>query len=177
MSSNTTTQSGMSTRTKSILGVGGAAAIAALVFGGAGTGADFTASDRGDVTVSTGDLTLTLANGDLDYPDLAPGLSKTDTFTVTNTGSVASEGEFEFELDSASVSGLTEAQAANLTVKVGDNAAVPVTQVLGATFPLGELAPDQSKNVDVTFALNSAAGNEWQNKSATGKGVVTLRQG
>ena len=176
MSSNTQTAQRSNVKTYAALGVLVAGGLG-LMFSGGNSGADFTATDKGDVTVSTGELTLALTNGNLDYPNLAPGTSKTDTFTVTNTGSVASEGEFEFVLDSASVSGLTAADAAELKVSVNGSAPVSAVAAVNTTFDLGTLTPGQAKNVDVTFSLDSAAGNEWQNKSASGDGVVTLRQG
>lgn len=170
-------------RRKGFVAAAGLVAGGALLVSGLGlSGADWTASDSGEVTLETGNLTVALSDStneagfDLNYANLAPGQTKSDSFKVTNTGSVPASTSFKFNLGQFNVGSLTAAEAAKLTVKVGDNAPVPVTQAINTEFDLGDLNPGSARNVPVQLTLDQSAGNAWQGVTGSGDGVVTLKQ-
>lgn len=165
--------------------MGGTAAIAAaLLFVGAGsTGADFSASDTGNVSINSGTLTVELSDSqntgtfELSYPNLAPGEMKADKFTVKNTGSLPANVKISgVNVGANNLSGLTPAQLGMLKASIdGYKTATPVTAMTGE-IPLGSLAAGQSRTYTVRVGLDQAAGNEWQNRNVAAGVTVTLNQ-
>ena len=162
--------------------IGGAAAVAiGLALLAPTTGADFSASDTGKVTAAAGTLTIELSDAqntgtfDLNYPNLAPGETKVDQFTVKNTGSIAADVKIGAPFSGVAVN-LGQANPAKLMVAIdGYHANSPVT-ALGNSINLGSLAPGQSRTYTVRVGLDASAGNEWQGKSVSTNVTVTLAQ-
>lgn len=168
---------------RSVIGLTGAAAIGLAVFGVGSTGADFTASDTGNVSVQTGNLSIELSDDDatgtfqLAYPNLAPGDTKVDQFTVKNTGSIAADVKIGgVSLGAQNLNGLTGAQLNLLKASIdGYQATAPVSS-LSSTIQLGTLNPGQSRTYTVRVSLDQSAGNEWQNRNIAAGVTVTLSQ-
>lgn len=150
------------------------------------SGADFSATDTGRVDVSTATLTVGLtdskaSNGtfDLDFSNLKPGETQTQTFTVTNTGSIAADVSLGNPISqiTASLNGLTAQDLAELKIGVaGHQALTPVTSLTSGSIDLGLLAAGQSRTYTLQVSLDEAAGNEWQGKSVGATATVTLNQ-
>jgi hypothetical protein len=174
---------------KNVLRAGGGFAVllaAGLMLPSLVSGANFSASDTGKVTVSTAtlDINLSDANGaqgtfQLDFRNLKPGQVQTQTFTVKNTGSIAGNVSLGNPISgiSASLAGLNGSDLAELKIGVaGYQALTPVTQLTSASIDLGSLAAGQSRTYTMQVSLDQAAGNEWQGKSVGATATVTLNQ-
>ena len=147
------------------------------------SGADFSASDTGDVDVSTATLTLDLSGGsqasggfDLDFTNLKPGETQTQTFTVKNTGSIAADVSLGGPLSGVSAS-LGNANPSQLKIGVaGYKALTPAPQLASGAIDLGSLAAGQERTYTLQVSLDQAAGNEWQGKTIGATATVTLNQ-
>lgn len=164
----------------SIIGVAGVVAVG-LALAAPTTGADFSASDTGNVSAQAGTLTIELSDAqntgtfNLAYPNLAPGETKVDQFTVKNTGSIPADVKIGAPF-SGVVANLGTANPSKLLVSIdGYQAAVSATSLTG-NIALGSLAPNQSRTYTVRVGLDSSAGNEWQGKSVATNVTVTLNQ-
>lgn len=164
----------MTVAAAALLGVVGAAGMSS-------TTANFTASDTGSVKVDTATLTVELSDTantgtfKLDYPNLAPGETKVDQFTVKNTGSVAADVKIGAPFPGLQAN-IGQANPNKLTVAIdGYQAVAPVTSV-GNSITLGSLAPGQSRTYTVRVGLDGSAGNEWQGKTLSTNVTVTLQQ-
>lgn len=156
---------------------------AALMFTSV-SGADFSASDTGDVSVSTATLSVGLSDGvgsqgtfDLDFVNLKPGETKSQTIVVQNTGSIAADVSLGNPISNIVLpQGLTTADLAKLTVAIpGYQNPVAITS-LPASINLGSLVAGQSRSYTVQIGLASNAGNEWQGKTLGATATVTLNQ-
>ena len=178
--------------------IGGAVALvagAALIGPVNTSGADFTASDTGNVAINTANLTIELSDADntgtftLNYSDLAPGGSRVDTFTVKNTGSIAADVKFGAPISNTKTNAGADTDLSLLKMSIGDGptgsisalpntayqSEIPVSS-LPSSIDLGALKPGQSRTYSVKVSLDKAAGNEWQNKSLSADVTVTLKQ-
>lgn len=166
-----------------IVAVAGTAAIGLAVFGVGSTGADFSASDTGTVSIQSGTLTVELSDStnvgtfDLSYQNLAPGETKLDTFTVKNTGTIPADVKISgVSVGANNLSGLTGPQLQMLKASVdGYLVATPALSLPGS-IALGSLNPGQSRTYKVRIGLDQAAGNEWQGRNFTSTVPVTLAQ-
>lgn len=175
----------MSLRSKrirnSIIGVAGATALGLGLMGAGSTGADFSASDTGNVSIQSGTLTVELSDSDnvgtfqLSYPNLAPGDEKADKFTVKNTGSIPADVEIGAPFSNVSAN-LGAANPAKLMVGVDGYQATASAPSLAGNISLGSLNPGQSRTYTVRVGLDQSAGNEWQGKSLSTDVTVTLKQ-
>lgn len=163
----------------SLMGVAGITAATLLFVGTGSTGADFTDSDTGTYSVSTGTLDLELSDTDnsdtfeLKFENLVPGESKIDRFTVTNAGSVP----MDVKLGSPYSNQMANLPADTSALKVsidGYQTAIPFSQF--DTVQLGSLNPGKSRTYKLNVSLDQSAGNEWQGKSASGTVTVTGSQ-
>lgn len=146
------------------------------------SGADFTASDTGSITAQTGNLSLNLSDGSntgtfaLNFANLKPGDSKTASFTVKNTGSIAAKVSLDQPITNAVVPNIGAAELAKMRVGVDNYAApAPVTS-LTSGFNLGALNAGQSRTYTVRVELDSSAGNVWQDRTVSATGTVWLKQ-
>ena len=167
----------LSTTKKIAGGIAGAALITGLVFVPT-TGADFSASDYGQVNIDAATLSigLTDANGsegtfNLNFPNLAPGVAQQETFTVTNTGSIDAAATFGEPFRTVNLpSGVDRSQlkfgVAGIAEPVAD-----FTQVNLGVIPAGE-----TRSFDLVVVLDRAAGNEWQGAHMDIQATVTLSQ-
>lgn len=168
------------------LGALGIAGVAAALLLQPVSGADFTASDNGRVDVSTAQLTLSLSddNGssdsfDLDFTNLKPGETLTQSFYATNTGSIAGDVSFApaNPLNSTLTGGqLTAGDYAELTVAIPGHLKPTRVDQLPASISLGSLVAGESKGFPLEISLASSAGNEWQNVTLGADATVTLKQ-
>lgn len=172
--------------TKKIARLGGGVAalgIAAALLLVPVSGADFTASDTGRVDVATATLTLDLSGGsqasggfDLDFSNLKPGETQTQTFTVKNTGSIAADVSLGGPLTAVSGS-IGNANPGQLKIGVaGYKALTPAPQLASGAIDLGSLGSGEQRTYTMQVSLDSAAGNEWQGKTIGATATVTLDQ-
>lgn len=167
-------------RRSALIGVT-AIVVAGAVIGAGSTGADFTASDSGNVSVQAGTLTVELSDASnvgtfkLDYPNLAPGETKADQFTVKNTGSIPADVQIGAPFSNVQAN-LGTANPAQL--KIGVDGYQPSTSASSLTgnIQLGSLNPGQARTYTVRVGLDQAAGDEWQGKSVSTDVTVTLKQ-
>ena len=166
-----------------VVGTAGAAAVGLLLLGTGSTGADFTASDTGTVSIDSGNLTIELSDAEdtgtfgLAYPNLAPGDVKVDKFTVKNTGSIPADVSLKLNsLGTNNLAGLTPAQLNMLTASIDSYQTTASVPSLTGNMALGSLNPGQSRTYVVRVGLDQAAGNEWQNRSVNATMAVTLKQ-
>lgn len=171
----------MSRKKKLVLSVAAIATMGIIGVTSAGTGADFSASDTGSVSAQSGTLTVELSDSDntgtfeLSYPNLVPGETKVDQFTVKNTGSVAADVKIGQPFSGLQLN-LGQANANKLMVAIdGYRTQTPVTS-LGNSIDLGSLGAGQSRTYTVRVGLDSSAGNEWQGKTIAANVTVTLQQ-
>ncbi len=159
-------------------------AVAAVLLPSMMTGADFSASDTGRADVSTATLTIDLSDGngsqgtfDLDFLNLKPGETKSQTIVVKNSGTIAADASLGNPISGVTLpQGLSTSDLAKLTVAIpGYQNAVPITS-LPSAIDLGTLAAGQSRAYPVQISLDSSAGNEWQGKTLGGTATVTLDQ-
>lgn len=160
---------------------GSAVAIAAALLLVPATGADFSASGQGRVDVNTATLSVALSDIDtpvgidLDFMNLKPGETQSQTFKVTNTGSIAADvnmGSRSNTTFSVPASELSE-------LKLGIvNYLEPISfpPPLNGSVDLGSLNPGQSRNYTMQFSLASSAGNEWQGQTVGFDFLIVLNQ-
>lgn len=183
MSSNVTTRKSFRVGA----GLLGAGVVAALLLTPV-TGADFSASDTGRVDVSTATLSIGLTDDkgstgtfDLDFTNLKPGEVKTQTFHVTNTGSIDATAKIGAPITGASFTGgvgtLTQADLNEFKVGVvGYQNLVAAPSLANGSINLGTIAAGQTKAYTVQVGLDQTAGNEWQGRSVGATATVTLTQ-
>jgi spore coat-associated protein N len=159
----------MTSRKKLGVVVGGVAVVGAAVALTAGTFSYFSDSQSSSAaTAKTGTLTLHLGMdqngtaGHIKADNIAPGWSDTETFTISNTGSL--DGEVWVTLKDTANSDAVLESAMTLNAL---NASMPVSQALSYTksgVDLGKLAAGTTKTYTITFDLPSTTGNEVQGK-------------
>ena len=165
----------------SIVAVAGAVAIGLLLIGTGSTGADFTASDTGNVSVQSGTLTVELSDAnntgtfDLSYPNLAPGDVKVDKFTVKNTGSIPADVKFGMPVNVTGYN-VGNADVSKLSFSVDNYQPTTSVTAMPSSISLGSLNPGQSRTYTVRVGLDQSAGNEWQGRSVSASVTVTLNQ-
>lgn len=166
---------------KSIIGLAVGGALGLAVFGVGSTGADFSASDTGNVSIQSGTLTVELSDSNnvgtfqLAYPNLAPGEVKVDQFTVKNTGSIPADVEIGAPFSGVQAN-LGSANPSKLMVGVDGYQSMVAAPTLAGNIDLGSLNPGQSRTYTVRVGLDQSAGNEWQGKSLSTNVTVTLKQ-
>ena len=167
---------------KLVIAAAGAALVGIVgVAGISGTGANFSASDTGNVSVQSGTLTVELSDSNnvgtfnLSYPNLAPGETKVDKFTVKNTGSIAADVKIGAPFSGVQVN-LGNANPAKLMVGIDNYQSVVAAPSLAGDINLGSLNPGQSRTYTVRVGLDASAGNEWQGRSLSTNVTVTLQQ-
>ncbi|MES2876395.1 MAG: hypothetical protein V4678_02890 [Patescibacteria group bacterium] len=166
---------------KPIIGLAAVAALGLAVFGVGSTGADFSASDTGNVSIQSGTLTVELSDANnvgsfqLSYPNLAPGEIKADQFTVKNTGSIPADVEIGAPFSNVNAN-LGSANPAKLTVGVDNYKPMAVVTTMTGNVALGSLNPGESRTYTVRVGLDQSAGNEWQGKSLSTDVTVALKQ-
>jgi predicted ribosomally synthesized peptide with SipW-like signal peptide len=150
--------------------IGGIAVVGAAVALTAGTFSYFSDSQTtaaGGAT--TGTLTLNLGvnqngtAGAINATNIAPGWTQTESFTVTNTGSL--DGEAWISLKEAGKSSKALENAMNIDAM---GRSVPVSTAVGMSrngIDMGKLAAGKSKTYTITFVLPSTAGNDVQGQS------------
>lgn len=167
---------------KGIIGTVGALGIIAAVLL-PGSGANLSASDTGTVNVGTATLTLSLGddNGssgtfNLNFPNLKPGQSLTQTFYVKNTGSIQANAS----IGAPTTGNFTVPSGQNpnpAKLKAGVDNYLALTPITGlSTINLGTLNAGETKGFTLRIGLDSSAGNEWQNVHVGGTATVTLNQ-
>ncbi|GAB3560724.1 TasA family protein [Spelaeicoccus albus] len=167
----------MESTTKKKLGTaaGSVAAVGAAVCLTAGTFSYFTDTDTGPTqTIATGNIAVEHSFSDV-FPNVKwkPGTTYTETYTLTNTGSVS--GDLTVELDNAG--GDPELINA-LQVKVGTNAPGTLAQVEGyGAYDAGTLAPGGSRTftIKVTLPETNTNQNALEDLTASAKVVATLQ--
>ena len=166
----------------SLIGVAGVVAVG-LALSAPTTGADFSASDTGTVSIQSGNLTVELSDSnsvgtfDLDFDNLAPGETKVDQFTVKNTGSIPADVKLGgISLGANNFAGLTGPQLNMLKAGIDGYQASASVPSLTGVMQLGELNPGQSRTYTVRVGLDQVAGNEWQNRHVAAGLTVTLAQ-
>lgn len=155
-------------------------------FGFGGVNAAWTASDTGELEVSTGNMSVTLsgvgasADKNLSFTNLMPGDFREDRVVVKNTGTVPAG--VKFGMTAAFTKGDPGAIAATerdmLTVQLdqinnGQSQSV-LAFVNGLDYNLGTLAPGDSMTLVFKVAFSENAGNSWQGVGAKGTYKVTL---
>jgi len=169
------------TKTK-IVALGSTAAVGLGIAITAASGAYFSASEQMPVSGSTGTLSV-MVNGaasnaiGIAFPNLVPGQTQQQVFTVTNTGSVAANVTIGEPITVSSLHG--NVQAANyglLSVGVEGHGGLHSILATPDTISLGELGAGDTGTYTVDVALDSSAGNDWQGASASGTVTVTLDQ-
>lgn len=169
------------------IAIGGlaAAALGLTLHGAGSTGADFSASHTGNVSVQAGTLTVQLSDADntgtfkLSYPNIKPGDMPYDQFTVKNTGSIPANVKLGMPISVTGYNlggGQGNANPAQLSASIdGYLAPTSVTSLTG-DIQLGSLQPGESRTYTVRVGLDHNAGNEWQGKSVSADVTVTLNQ-
>ncbi len=160
---------------------GSAVAIAAALLLVPATGADFSASGQGRVDVNTATLSVALSDIDtpvgidLDFMNLKPGETQSQTFKVTNTGSIAADvsiGARSNTTSSVSGSDLNELKLGIANYQ----APISVASALIDSIDLGSLNPGTSREYTMDLSLEPSAGNEWQGQTVGGNFQIVLNQ-
>ena len=198
MSSNTPLNtSNRSKRNRNMLSVVGIGAAAILGLGVvAGSGAIFNDTDTARVDINTATVQLGVNDADnvgiidLDFNNLKPGATDTQTFSVKNEGSIDAVATLgsnftnstpPANVDYTQLSVGVRSEGGTVTgIGGGSGAAVgstlsPVTS-LPASWDLGTLKPGQTKTFYVDVKLDINAGNAWQGQHFGGNIPVTLTQ-
>jgi len=179
----------LSRRTKGIiLGIAAVAAVGAVAI--PGTGANFSASDTGQVNVHTATLSLNLSDPaghsgtfEANFPELAPGGQQTQVFYVTNSGSIPANVTMGQPITPTALDAPNSNVNGNPSIDYNDlqfgiDGVMGLTSVgnLPATINLGSLGAGQTMTVTLRVGLDSSAGNEWQNAGVGASVTVTLNQ-
>lgn len=161
-----------------VVGVSGALIAAAAV--APVSGAWFFDARTGTGHVSSGTLNLSVTgqdtnSGSLNFEAdaLAPGTSSTETYTVTNTGTVA--GTAQFQMDQTVTNG-GSADVSQVSYTVSDDQTSATLGSTGGSVDLGTLQGGESRTFTLSATLDSHAGNEWQGINASNNIAVTLTQ-
>lgn len=173
------------TKTK-IVALGSTAAVGLGIAITAASGAYFSASEPIQVSGNTGTLSVAV-NGSstdtaaLNFANIVPGSTVKQTFTVTNTGTVAADVSIGqpitpkgLHIGDPALPG--SGQLDLLSVGVENH--TPMTPITATSIPidLGVLAPNQTVSYTVDVTLDPNATDVWQGTSASGLVTVTLNQ-
>lgn len=142
------------------------------------SGADFTASDWGQVDVDTATLSLSLtdaygSNGtfNLNYPNLTPGDAQRETFTVTNTGSIDAVATFGEPFRTVNLPGDVDRDLLKFGIAGIADLVADFHQVDLGVIPAGE-----TRSYDLVVLLDQSADNDWQGVHMDIQPTVTLTQ-
>lgn len=162
-------------------GLAGAGLIAAAVLVPT-SGADWFDSGEGTVKVSVGAVSIDVNEGNsgafnLAFEGLMPGVTKQQSFKVTNTGDVPVTLTFQADnFDVVGGAGLNATTVDQLTASLNGDPAKPVLQFGGSVVTLGGLESGQTATIPVTVSLAANADKAWSGVQASGDVVVKAVQ-
>jgi len=165
----------------SVIGIGAAAILGLGVV--AGSGAIFNDTDTARVDINTATVVLGVSDADnsgtidLDFNNLKPGQLLSQSFNVTNAGTIPATAYLGSAFTNSTPG--ENLDYSKLRVGVGTSSGnIALTSVtnLPAGWDLGVLAPGETKTFVVDVKLGGDAGNEWQGKVFGGNLPVTLTQ-
>ncbi|MDR7301160.1 TasA family protein [Haloactinomyces albus] len=195
---------------KLAVGIGGVTAVAAAVALTAGTYATFSDSEQRGAVATAGTMDLVVSNtqgnvfgenGVVEVKPLAPGDSRSASFTLTNKGDVAGDLSFEFAQGANNENSLTEPESADgdktggdiygkgggellrnleFTTATGSGEksidGEELTELIGDPHSLGTLDPGESRTFRVTLEVPRNTDNVIQSDSARFRVEAVLNQ-